>query len=41
MIQEKAEILKELDHLGVNEKTIYNDYDSVARYVKRKVLSSD
>ncbi len=25
-----------LDMLGINEKYIYGDYDSIARYIKRK-----
>ena len=37
-ITHKKEILSELDKLGINEKFIFNDYDSIARYVKQKIF---
>lgn len=38
MIQEgkKKEILKQLDHLGINENSIYSDLDGLGNYLKRK-----
>ncbi len=36
VINNKARILSDLDMLGINEKFIYGDYDSIARYIKRK-----
>lgn len=36
VIKNKDKILKELDMLGINEKFIYNDFDSIAKYIKRK-----
>lgn len=38
-ITHKKEILSELDRLGINEKFIFNDYDSIAHYVKRKIYT--
>ncbi|MGL4451789.1 MAG: FRG domain-containing protein [Sarcina sp.] len=38
VIKNKDKILKELDMLGINEKFIYNDFDSIAKYIKRKHL---
>jgi len=35
-INNKIEILKDLDTLGINEKFIFNDYDHIASYVKLK-----
>lgn len=32
----KSKILEELDIFGINEATIFGDYDSIARYVTRK-----
>jgi len=37
-ITNKSKILEELDCLGINAKYIYNDYDSIAQYVKGKVI---
>lgn len=36
VIENKEQMLKELDFLGINDKFIYDDYDSIARYIKRK-----
>lgn len=36
VVENKEKILQELDFLGINEKFIYGDYDSVAKYIKRK-----
>jgi len=36
-ISDKAKILKELDCLGINLKSIYGDYDSIAKYIKSKL----
>ena len=36
VIENKENILQELDFLGINEKFIYGDYDNIARYIKRK-----
>ena len=38
VIENKEKILKELDFLGINDKFIYGDYDSIARYIKRKYI---
>lgn len=38
VIKNKEKILKDLDILGINEKFIYNDLDSIAKYIKRKNL---
>lgn len=35
-IENYAEILDELDHLGVNLESIYGDYDNIAKYIKSK-----
>ena len=35
-IKNKALLLKELDTIGINEKTLFCDYDSIARYIKDK-----
>ena len=35
-ITNKALLLKELDTIGINEKTLFCDYDSIARYIKDK-----
>ncbi len=37
-IGNKAEILADLDYLGINEKFIFNDYDHIASYIKKKHL---
>lgn len=37
-IENKAEIIEELDCLGINEQFIFNDYDHVASYIKKKYL---
>jgi hypothetical protein len=37
-INNKSELLKDLDNLGINEKFIFNDYDHIASYVKQKYL---
>ncbi|WP_255914611.1 FRG domain-containing protein [Bacillus cereus] len=36
VINNKNQILKELDFIGINEKFIYGDYDNIAKYIKRK-----
>lgn len=36
VVENKEKILRELDFLGINEKFIYGDYDSVAKYIRRK-----
>ncbi|WP_330112629.1 FRG domain-containing protein (plasmid) [Cetobacterium somerae] len=36
VIKNKKQILKDLDTIGINEKYIYNDYDSIAKYIKNK-----
>ena len=33
-IANKKMILKELDTLGINLKTVFGDYDSIAKYIK-------
>ena len=38
-INNTAEILKELDNLGINRATLYGDYDNYAEYIKEKHLS--
>ena len=38
VIENKEKILKELDFLGINDKFIYGDYDSIARYIKQKYI---
>ncbi len=36
VVNNKERVLESLDMLGINEKYIYGDYDSIARYIKRK-----
>ncbi len=36
VVNNKDRVLESLDMLGINEKYIYGDYDSIARYIKRK-----
>ncbi|MDA2236428.1 FRG domain-containing protein [Bacillus cereus] len=36
VVENKENILKELDFIGINEKFIYGDYDNIANYIKRK-----
>lgn len=36
VIENKEKILRELDFIGINEKFIYGDHDSVARYIRKK-----
>ena len=36
VVENKEQILKELDFIGINEKFIYGDYDSIAKYIRRK-----
>lgn len=36
VVGNKEKILKELDFMGINEKFIYGDYDSIARYIRKK-----
>ncbi len=36
VVENKEKILKELDFMGINEKFIYGDYDSVAKYIRKK-----
>jgi hypothetical protein len=38
VITNKEQILSDLDHLGINEKFIFNDYDHIASHVKEKHL---
>ena len=38
VVENKEKILKELDFLGINDKFIYGDYDSIARYINRKYI---
>jgi len=38
-INNRAEILKSLDLIGINKKTIFADYDNIARYIKDKYKS--
>lgn len=37
-ITKKEEILADLDCLGINEQFIFNDYDHIASYIKKKYL---
>lgn len=37
-ITNKEEILADLDCLGINEQFIFNDYDHIADYIKKKYL---
>lgn len=39
-VNNKEEILRSLDSLGINLKFIYNDYDNIAKYIKTKGLGS-
>lgn len=39
VIENKESILKDLDFIGINEKFIYGDYDSIARHLKKKYCS--
>lgn len=36
VIENKEQILKELDFIGINKKFVYGDYDSIASYIKNK-----
>ncbi|MEB8736446.1 hypothetical protein P4H13_05110 [Bacillus cereus] len=36
VINNKENILKELDFMGINEKFIYGDYDHIASYIRNK-----
>ncbi|WP_313755965.1 FRG domain-containing protein [Tissierella sp.] len=36
VIENKENVLHELDFMGINEKFIYGDYDSIARYIRKK-----
>ena len=36
VIENKKAILRELDLLNINEKFVYDDYDSISRYIKKK-----
>lgn len=36
IIENKESILKELDFIGINKKFIYNDFDSIASYIREK-----
>lgn len=36
VVENKEQILKELDFIGINDKYIYGDFDSVAKYIKKK-----
>lgn len=36
VVKNKDKILHDLDFIGINEKYIYNDFDSIARYIKSK-----
>ena len=38
-IQNKEKILKELDQIGINQMTIWGDYDHIAAYIKNKFSS--
>lgn len=42
-IKNKATILKELDKIGINKKTLFCDYDSIAQYItdKYSVIKED
>lgn len=37
-ITNKEEILEDLDCLGINEQFVFNDYDHIADYIKKKYL---
>lgn len=32
-IRNKGEILKSLDKIGINRKTIFDDFDNIAKYI--------
>ena len=36
LIKNKTAILQELDKIGINRKTLFCDYDNIARYIKEK-----
>ncbi|WP_256703622.1 FRG domain-containing protein [Paenibacillus peoriae] len=36
VVENKDEILKELDFMGINKKFIYGDYDNIASYIKQR-----
>lgn len=38
VIENKKRILQELDFMGINDKYIYGDYDSIAKYIKGKYV---
>ena len=38
VIENKEKFLKELDFIGIDDKFIYGDYDSIARYIKQKYI---
>lgn len=40
-INNKNTILKSLDKLGINKKTLFCDYDSVAKYIKEKYSDTE
>lgn len=35
-IKNKTNLLKELDRIGINKKTLFCDYDSIAQYITEK-----
>ncbi|MBA9086589.1 hypothetical protein FHR92_003069 [Fontibacillus solani] len=35
VVENKEKILKELDFMGINQKTIYADYDNIASYIRK------
>jgi len=37
-IQNKPELLEELDSMGINESFIFNDYDHIASHIRKKYL---
>lgn len=37
-VENKTQMLRELDQMGINEKFIFNDYDHIASYIKEKHL---
>lgn len=41
VVENKDKILEELDLMGINEKFIYGDFDSIARYIKNKYQPID
>lgn len=38
VIENKEAILKELDFIGINNKTVYGDFDNIAQYIKNKYI---